>query len=49
MCYFHWLNKRLPWLFDRVENKVGRVERTECWEEGSVEDVMPFLSQKDDG
>ena len=33
LCYFHWSIKRLPWPFDRTENQVGEVNRTECWEE----------------
>ena len=48
--YFHWLIKKLPWPFDRTENKVGGVNRTECWEEeGSKADSIALLSKMDSG
>ena len=43
MCYFHWLIKKLPWPFDRTENQVGGVNRTECWEEECSEAVAMTL------
>ena len=43
MCYFHWLIKKLPWPFDRTENEVGGVNRTECWEEEGSEAVAMIL------
>ena len=50
MCYFHWLIKKLPWPFDRTGNQVGRVNRTECWEEEGNEAVaMTLLSKTDAG
>ena len=46
-CYFHWLIKRLPWPFDRTENQVGGVNRTECWEEGNEADAMEPATRSD--
>ena len=50
MCYFYWIIKKLPWPFDRTENYVGRVNRTECWEEeGNEADTIALLSKMDAG
>lgn len=50
MCYFHWLIQRLPWPFNNAENQVGRVHRTECWEEeGHESDAIALLSEMDAG
>ena len=47
MCYFHWLRKKLPWLFDRTAVQIGGEDRTECWEEGNEADAMISFPKKD--
>ena len=50
MCYFHWLIKKLPWLFDRAGfRQVEQTEQNAGRKKQSQADAMIPLPEMDTG